>query len=192
MHASLAKSGTPHPASLLCALGAVAGHACQASVSAQSVASGKAPDAPFWVVDGNDGRSYLSGDSMNGLLADDKMSVWNLAAGAARHHGARVLPDPAEMFAHHASLVGTAEFGVPRLPPGHGVETLPVEFAKRLWPSAQAAVMKLGAKPKLWPIAAGLAIQEAIARTKATVAPDVAVRIVMECAIPVSKIPIER
>lgn len=182
----------PHPSSLLCALGALAGHACQASVSAQSVAAGKAPGAPFWVIEGNDGRSYLAGDAMNGLLADDKMSVWNLAAAAARHHGSRDLPDRVEMFAHHASLVGTSEFGVPRLPAEHAVDRLPIEFAKRLWPSAQAAVMKLGANPKLWPIAAGIAIQEAIAHTRYAVAPDVAVRIVMECAIPVSKIPIER
>jgi hypothetical protein len=179
-----------HSRSLLCALGAVAGHACQASVRAQSIAAGKSGDAPFVLIEGEDGRSYLSGNAMNGPLAEHKMSVWNLAAGAAQLHGTQALPDLEEIFAYNASVVGTQKFGLPRLPPDQPLSGMPIEFAKRLWPVVQITVVKHTANPKLWPIAAALAVQEAIAVTKEIISPAIALRIVMESAIPVSKIPI--
>jgi hypothetical protein len=178
-----------HARSLLCALGAVAGHACQASVRAQAIAAGKAPDAPFRSIQGADGRTYLWADAMMRTLAEDRMSLWNLTAAAARHHGARSLPDLEEIFEHNASVVGTRKFGLPRLLAEQSVAGSPAEFAKRLWPSVEEAV-RLTGDPKLWPIAAGLAVQEAIAATRDVVAPDLAVKIVMESAIPVSRIAI--
>ena len=177
--------------SLLCALGAVAGHACQASVRAQSVAAGRNPESPFHVIQGEDGRRYLSGDVMNGPLAEHKMSVWNLAAGTAQLHGTQALPDLDEIFEYNASVVGTQKFGMPRLPLDQPVSAMPIEFARRWWPAAQATVIRHTANPRLWPIAAALAVQEAIAVTKEIISPEIAVRIVMESAIPVSKIPIE-
>jgi hypothetical protein len=180
-----------HARSLLCALGAVAGHACQASVRAQAVAAGRSPEAPFKVTQGEDGRRYLSGDAMNGPLAEHKMSVWNLAAGAAQLHGTQALPNLDEIFEYNASVVGTQTFGLPRLPRDQPVSGTPIEFAKRMWPTAQASVIRHTANPRLWPIAAALAVQEAIAVTKEIISPEIALRIVMESAIPVSKIPIE-
>jgi hypothetical protein len=176
-----------HARSLLCALGAIAGHACQASVRAQSLAAGKEPDAPFRVITGEDGRTYLSADAVVRVLAEDRMSLWNLAAAAARHHGARSLPDLEEIFEYNASIVGTQRFGLPRLSPEHSVSGLPAEFATRLWPVVEG-VVRLTGDPRLWPIAAGLAVQDAIAATKDIVAPEVAVKIVMESAIPVSRL----
>jgi hypothetical protein len=180
-----------HARSLLCALGAIAGHACQASVRAQSVATSRGADAPFIVIVGADGKRYLSGDAMNGPLAEHKMSVWNLAAGAAQLHGTQALPNLDEIFEYNASVVGTQKFGMPRLPRDQPVSGMPIEFAKRMWPAAQATAIRHTGNPKLWPIAAALAVQEAIAVTKEIISPEIAVRIVMESAIPVSKIPIE-
>lgn len=180
-----------HARSLLCALGAVAGHACQASVRAQSVAAGKGPDAPFRTIQGVDGKSYLSGDAMIRALAEDRMSLWILAVASARHHGARSLPNLEEILQYNDSVVGTQKFGLPRLPMDQRVSGMPLEFARQLWPTAQATLIEHAANPKLWPIAAGLAVQEAIAGTKEIVSPEIAVQIVMESAIPVSKIPID-
>jgi hypothetical protein len=166
--------------SLLAALGAVAGHACQASVCAQSVAAGNAPDAPFRVIRGADGRPGLSGDVMSGPLARDKMSLWNLAAGAAELHGSGSLPKLDEI------LDGRLRSSVESAVSGSSLD-----FARRLWPAAERTVIRLTGGPKLWPIAAGLAVQEAIAATRDIVAPEAAVEIVMESAILVSRIPIE-
>jgi hypothetical protein len=181
-----------HARTLLCALGAVAGYACQASVRAQAIAAGKGPDAPFRAIQGADRKTYLSGDAVVRPLAEDRMSLWNLTIAAARLHGARSVPNLEEMLKYNDSAVGTQKFGLPRMPVEHAVSGTPVEFAEQLWPAAHAILIKLAANPKLWPIAAGLAVQEAIAVTKEIVSPEIAVRIVMESAIPVSKIPIER
>jgi hypothetical protein len=178
-----------HGRSLLCALGAIAGHACQASVRAQAVAAGKGPGAPFRAIRGRDEKTYLCVEPMRGPLAEHKMSLWNLAAGAAKLHGSRSLPDLDDIFAHSESVVGTQKFGLPRLPAQHAVSGSPIGFATRMWPAAEALI-RVSGDPKLWPIAAGLAVQQAIAATRDIVAPDVAVTIVMESAIPVSRIPI--
>lgn len=176
-----------HARSLLCALGAVAGYACQASVRAQSVAAGKGPDAPFRTIQGADGVTYLSGDAMLRPLAEDRMSLWNLAVTAARLHGAKALPDLEEMFEYNASVLGSRKFCSPRLSSEDSVSGSPAEFAARLWPVVEAVVLPTG-DVRLWPIAAGLAVQEAIASTKDVVAPELAVKIVMESAIPASRI----
>lgn len=177
-----------HARTLLCALGGVAGYACQASLRAHSVAAGKGPDAPFRVINGEDGRTYLSGNALTRALAEDRMSLWNLAVAAARLHGARSVSNLEEMLKYDDSVVGTQNFGLPRLPVEHAVSGAPVEFAEQLWPAAHAILIRLAANPKLWPIAAGLAVQEAIASTKHVVAPEIAVKIVMESAIPASRI----
>jgi hypothetical protein len=181
----------PPAASLLCALGAVAGHACQASIGALAVAAGRAPHAAFEHLRGADGRTYFNGDVLRGPLASHKMSIWHLATGAAGLHGARAMPDLLEIFEYNDAMVGRRGFGVPRLPAAHAVPELPIDLAGRFWPALAEPVSRLTGNPKLWPIAAGLAIQEAIAQTKDSLGPDVAVRIVMESAIPVAKIPIE-
>jgi hypothetical protein len=180
-----------HARSLLCALGAVAGHACQASVRAQAVAAGKGPDSPFRAIEGEDGRTYLSGNAITRALVEERMSLWNLAVAAARHNGARSLPDLEEILEYNDSVVGTRKFGLPRLPVDHPVSGSPAGFAKQSWPAVQASLNELAPDPKLWPIAAGLAVQEAIADTKQIVSPEIAVRIVMESAIPVSRILID-
>ena len=65
-------------------------------------------------------------------LAEDRVSIWSLVAGAAAHDGARQLPDVREMFAYQARVLGSDQFGVPRLPaPGTGRRPL------RRSPSAQ-------------------------------------------------------
>jgi hypothetical protein len=182
--------GRPHAPSLLCALGAIAGHACQASIGAQAIAAGRAPDAAFDRIRGADGKTYFNGDVLRGPLASNKMSIWHLATGAAGLHGARTLPDLLEIFEYNDAMIGRHGFGVPRLPPEHGVRELPIDLAGQFWPALKESVSRLTGNPKLWPIAAGLAIQEAIAQTKGSVGPEAAVRIVMESAIPVAKIPI--
>lgn len=180
-----------HLESLYCALGAVAGHACQASVSAEASAAGKPPDALFDVVTTTDGGRYYFGDALNRPLAEDRVSLWSLVAGAAAHDGASQLPDLADIFRHNAAVLGSEQFGVPRLPPEHPVQAKPVDYARKLWPSVRPIVSKLAGEPRMWPVSVGLAIQEVMAQAGGQVPPEMVARIVMESAIPVSKIPID-
>ena len=104
-----------HLESLFCALGALAGRACQESVRARARAAGRPPDADFEVVTTQDGKRYWFGDALNRPLAEDRVSIWSLVAGAAAHDGARQLPDVREMFAYQARVLGSDQFGVPDL-----------------------------------------------------------------------------
>lgn len=189
--ASLKDERGIHLESLYCALGAVAGHACQASVSAAARAAGKAPDADFEVATTTDGGRYFFGDALNRPLAEDRVSLWSLVAGAAAHDGALQMPDLAEIFRHNAAVLGSEAFGVPRLPPEHPLHGRPIDYARRLWPEVQPVVARLAGEPRLWPVAVGLAVQEVMTQARGQVPPELVVRIVMESAIPVSKIPIE-
>ena len=94
------------------------------------------------------------------------------------------------MFRHTAAVLGSESFGVPRLPAAHPVQAMPLEYADRLWPQVRPVLAEFAGEPRLWPVAAGLAIQDLMAQTRGQLPPEVAARIVMESAIPVSKVPI--
>ncbi|MDF3020462.1 MAG: hypothetical protein K0Q92_1765 [Steroidobacteraceae bacterium] len=180
-----------HLETLFCALGALAGRACQESVRARALAEGKPADALFEIVTTSDGKTYYFGDALNQPLAEDRVSLWSLVAGAAAHDGARQLPDLNEIFAHNARVLGSGQFGVPRLPPEHPVRGRPIDYATKLWPSVKPEMAGLAGEPRMWPVSIGLAIQELMAQTHGSLAPEIVARIVMESAIPVSKIPAE-
>lgn len=180
-----------HLESLFCALGALAGHACQASVIAQARAAGKPPEAFFDVATTTDGGRFYFGDALNRPLAEDRLSVWSLLAGAASHAGATQLPDLNEIFAHNATVLGSAKFGLPRLPAAHPLQATPISYARKLWPQVQPMIRAAVPESRFWPVTLALAIQEAMAQTRGVLPPELVVKIVMESAIPVSKTPIK-
>jgi hypothetical protein len=73
-----------HIESLLCALGAIAGYACQASVRALALSRGMVETGLLVSVATKDGKTYCFGDELNKPLAESKYSVWGLSAGAAQ------------------------------------------------------------------------------------------------------------
>ena len=182
------EKGGVHVESLLCALGALAGYACQANLRAQALEKGMSETAAFMVVEATDGKKYFFGDPLNQVLAESQYSVWGLAAGAAQHNGCSPLPDIAEMFSHVTSTVGDESFGIPRLPEGHQPGDKPINYLKALWPNLLPVVKQFCQKPSEWPILYGLAVQEIMDMGKGVIAPDLALKIVMESAIPMSKI----
>ena len=177
-----------HAESLFCALGALAGYACQASVRAQALAQGLEPDAPFIVVKTKDEQQYYYlGDALNAAVAEGHLSIWNLAAGAAQHAGAKSLTNTMEIFDRVSKSLGTADFGKPKYP-GNPANDLPINYLNSFWALYLPHVRKRVGAPTLWPVAFAFAIQEAIAMAKDTVAPETALTIVMEAAIPMSKV----
>lgn len=177
-----------HIESILCALGALAGYACQASLRAQALAKGMPETAAFQTVQTKDGKQYFFGDPLNHALAEDQYSVWGLVAGAAQHIGAQELPDLGEVFQHTAQAVGSDQFGIPRIPEGHSPGDLPVNYLKILWLMHLPTVKLFCPAPVEWPVLYALAIQEVIYAGKAAIDPRLAVSIVMESAVPMSKI----
>jgi hypothetical protein len=177
-----------HSESLLCALGALAGYACQASLRAKALISGQAPDALLVVVDTKDGQQFYFGDALNQKVAEDDLSIWSLAASAASHAGAKSLTDLKEIFERTAATVGSEQFGIPKPIEGHAAGDLPINFLRVIWPGVLPVVKKLCANPDLWPIAFGLAIQEAIMLTSKALPPEIGLTVVMEAAVPMSKV----
>jgi hypothetical protein len=177
-----------HSETLLCSLGALAGYACQASLRAQALVAGKPANSAFNVVRTKDGKEYFFGDGLNRLLAEDKLSVWSVAAGAAQHAGARTLPDLNEIFKHTAASVGSEAFGIVRYPGSGAAMEPPIAYLKTLWPVLLPPVRELTGDPKLWPLAYALAIQQAIELSKDSLGPEAALTIAMEAAVPMSKV----
>lgn len=177
-----------HIESLLCALGALAGYACQANLRAQALSKGMSETAPFQTVGTKDGKQYFFGDPLNNALVGSQYSVWGIVGGAAQHVGAKEFPDPKEVFQHTASVLGSEQFGIPRVPDNHKPGDTPINYLKAIWPSLFPTVKLFCPTPVDWPILYSLAIQEAIYAGKDTIDPNVAFRIVMESAIPMSKV----
>jgi len=177
-----------HIESLLTALGALAGYACQANLRAQALAKGLPETAPFQVVGTKDGKQYFFGDPLNDALAGSQYSVWGLVGGAAQHAGAKDFPDLNEVFQHTSSVLGSEQFGIPRIPENHKPADTPLNYLKALWATLFPTVKLFCPNPVDWPILYSLAIQEAIYAGKESIDPGLAFRIVMESAIPMSKV----
>lgn len=178
-----------HVESLLCALGSLAGYACQASIRAQSIINGAGENSGFITAEGADGKSYFFGDPLNQALYESKYSVWSIAAGSTTE---RPSLDVGEIFEYVANTVGSEQFGIPRTPDNHTPGDLPINYLKAFWPKVFPDIKKFCKHPVEWPVLAGVAIQAAIDESANIIPADVALKIIMESAIPMSKIDISK
>lgn len=178
-----------HIESLLCALGALAGYVCQAGVRGEFVEEkGLSEDQVFSIVVCTNGSQYFFGDMVNKPLAENPYSLWSLAAGAVQHLGVNPTSvDLGDIFKHTAQTVGSEDFGVPRIPADHKPGDLPCNYVKYLWP-ALLPIAKQFCPASAWPMLYGLAAQKAILLGKDVIDPLLALSIVMESAIPMSKV----
>jgi len=191
LYAAMKNEQGVHVESMLCVLGALAGYACQAEVRAIARAKNLPDDAVFHIVNATDGRRYYFGDLLNQPLLNAQPSLWGVVAAAAARAGATALPDPHELFRHVAASVGSDAFGLPRVPAKHKAGDTPRGYLKQLWPALFPLVRKLCPDPALWPVAFGVAIQLTIDAANGTIAPALAFAIVMEAAVPMSKVDLD-
>jgi hypothetical protein len=170
-----------HIESYLVALGALAGFSCQMCV--------RATPGPInlTVAEGKDGQKYYFGDALNKPLLDDHYSVCSLTAGAVAQFG-ETAPDIREIFEHVASTVGGEGFGVPRIPAKYHPGDLPLNYLKAFWPRIFPLARQICEPPYEWPILFGIAIQQTMMMAKDVITPADAATIVMECAVPMSKV----
>jgi hypothetical protein len=115
------------------------------------------------------------------------LSIWSLIVGILQHLGAQK-PDVSSIFRHVSSTVGTESFGVPRIPDDHRPGDIPLNYLKVVWPHIFPLVKEISVNPADWPIIFGLAMQEGIVMGKDMVSPTLAASILMECAVPMSKV----
>lgn len=170
-----------HIESLIVCLGTLAGYACQACVR-ESGAS-----AQLVTAQAVDGKTYFYGDVLNAPLAESKLSVWSFIAGALERLG-KPLPDVLEIFRHVTATVGTAQFGVPRMPEDKSPSDLPINYLQATWPHLYPIAKKFSASPEQLPLVFAVAIQNIIIQAKDVIDPTLAARIAMECAVAMSKV----
>ena len=171
----LQSRGDTRPESLLCALGALAGFACQVSARTNAFAHGM-PE-----------RDRMAED-LSLLLFGMELSVWGLVAGAARHHGCTEFVEPAEIWCHVANTVGSAEFGVPRLPSQHMPHDLPADYLRLFWPMLKPVIVRYCSNPAHWPVMCALSLQHAMELGQDKLEAGMAMRVALESALPMARI----
>lgn len=186
------QSGTIDFASVLNALGALAGFGCQMAVREGFIKTGRiTEEEAFVVVETKSGEKYFWGDFLNSpLLATDRdqISVWSLVAGAAQSAGAKMLPEVETIIKHNAETVGSEAFGIPRVPTKFAAQELPILVLKKYWPMMQKLLNDNKVDAKFWGWTFALASQYIIYGNRAALDPSMAAKIVMEAALPMSKI----
>ena len=188
---------------VLCALGALAGYAAQQAIREALVKTGKLTlDQAFAVIETRSGEVFFFGELLNAVIvakdgarnsgssgngaAGGHASIWKIVSEGGREAGAIHLPDVTDIIKNCAATVGRDEFGIPRVADAHMPNILPHEAVSRFWPAARRKLA--GQEPMSWPLHLALAARSLIVSLKHAVRPDIAVQIVMEAAVPMSKI----
>lgn len=167
---------------LIAALASLGGFSCQMAARAQ------VPAPALTRAEGTDGKTYFFGDDINKYLIEDDYSYCNLVMAATLDADIAPFPNLPEIAAHVAGTVGSAEFGIPRIPPEHALQMMPASLVKEVWPMASEFLGQYLVAPKNWPIFFGIATQNAIEMGAEVLAPSMGFKIAVECAIPMSKI----
>jgi hypothetical protein len=179
-----------HCETTLTVIGALAGYAAQQALWEGMVKPGKlAISEAFEVVETRSGATYFFGDALDTILASMEpkhVSVWKIVSGGALTAGGDHLPDVSELLRHAAATAGTAAFGLPRLPDEHLPSILPRAALERFWPGARLLLTL--ADPLQWPLHMAHAARKLMLAMRDSIAPDLAVRIVMEAAVPMSRV----
>lgn len=175
---------------LLGILAATGGFFCSVAAMKDIVARGTDPvDNEIVMIAGNDGRKYQFGDFPNRYLLEDEFALLSLAMGAAVHNGAQLtLDDASSVMGHVASSAGTPDFGTPRLPDQHMPLDTPVGIAINLFQKIGEALDKYEVPYVKRPEAMGFALQRAIDMGKDALDPQTMIKIVIEYAVPPSRI----
>jgi hypothetical protein len=200
---SLAQNGRLQIETLFCVIGALTGYAAQYAVRQEHVASGKAKETEvLTIAEAPNGERYFFGDRVNAMLVPETLesiAVFSVLGGQALRLGTakEELPDCLEIFERAVMSIGTPDFGVPQLPPGHKPFLTPRRAVEIFWPNILTVFtrepvvpvpdFKLVA-PRHWPLALAAVATSLMPALKGSLTPTLAVKIFMEAAIPMSKI----
>ena len=199
---SLTQNGRLQLETLFCTIGALAGFAAQHAVRQEYVGEAHKENEVFVIALAPNGERYFFAEQLNALLVSERrdiISVWTILGGAALKLGATKvqLPDCVDTFERATKSIGTPEFGIPRLPPGHKPYLTPRRAIEIFWPSVlqvftrEPVVPVPGFKlvaPRHWPLVLAAVAASFMPALKDKLLPELAMTIFMEAAIPMSKI----
>lgn len=175
---------------MLSAAGALAGFAAQQAIWEGLVRPGKlTPTQAFTRVGTKSGQAFFFGDLLNRILVSTEhgeLSIWRIVAAIAQKSGSDLLPPLTPVFAYCAETVGSEAFDAP-MRPGSRLSERPTR-ALRHWSQVKSILVTAGIQPVHWPLEIAAATQKLIEGSISVVEPDMAALIVMEAAIPMSRI----
>lgn len=182
-----------HIESLLAVLASLAGFCCVDSALKQAAAWNKSSrDCGILDIETSNGDRYYTGDAINYLLAESETSLWALVAGIINHFGSQDYPDVGEIAGYVVSTFGSSDYGRPRLSEKHQPADLPINYVRDLWPHILPLVEKRSPVVKDRILLFGFAIQNVVEMGKDVISPSIAGKLVMECAVPMSRLDPER
>jgi hypothetical protein len=183
-------SGKNSVPAVLNALGACAGFAAQVAVWRELILPANRNPGDFLVLAQiKSGDIFFFGEAINQFLfttGPDRLSFLSLAASTLSR--ASDCPDIRELARHVAQTIGDqgGSFGKPRLPPFIDVPELPQAALARIW--TRVAQILENCRPAEWPALLGAAAHIIIQANRVLMPPPLALRILLEAALPMSKI----
>jgi hypothetical protein len=185
-------SATPdeHPTvpMILNALGACAGFAAQITVWRELILpKGRNPGDYLVGATTKSNEIFFMGESINQfLLATPAGRLSFLSLAAATLSNPAELCDIPDLLRHVVGTMGWDTFGQPRVPPSVSLPELPRTALQRTWPRVTDALRDY--RPAEWPVLLGAAANKIPYANRTQLAPPTAVRILLEAAVPMSKL----
>jgi hypothetical protein len=202
-----------HAETLMTMVGALAGFSAQHAIWETVVQTGKLPAnggpnmnaGAFVVATMKNGEAYYFGDLLNSYLIPQnhplgpgQHTLWSFLAAAVQSSGGQPLgpQEVGEIFKNSAATMGGPQFGVPRLPDAHRPRLSPRAALNALWPATRKLLDRDDApgaqgrrlSPAHWPTVIALTAQKLIQLSKETLDPALSMRIILEAAVPMSKV----
>jgi hypothetical protein len=193
MAKQIRQAGGIHAETILTEIGALAGFAAQMSIRKGIIEPQQLdPNDVLVEVVTRNGEKYYFSDLLNWIVFENTTqapySVWAYVSDVVPQTDPALLPEMEDIVSHAARTIGTARFGVPRLPPEHMPQTAPRAALDEDWRLARREFDGSGREPSEWPYDLAFAAQWQMLTSRDRLALPLAAKIVMEAAIPMSKV----
>ena len=193
MAKEIKRGGRIHVETILTEIGALAGFSAQMSIRKSMIEPQQLdPNEILAEVVTRNGEKYYFSDSLNWILfenlAQPPYSIWAYVRDAVPQASRALLPDMADIVSHAARTIGTSRFGVPRLPSEHMPHKTPRAALAEHWSLVQQELAASGRGPADWPYDLAITPRWQMLTSRDRLALPLAASMVMEAAIPMSKV----
>ena len=193
MAKQIRQAGQIHAETILTEIGALAGFAAQIAIRRAIIAPQNLdPDKILVEVVAKSGEKFYFSDLLNWILfenlAQPPFCIWAYLLAVVPEAMRPRLPDLSDIVSHAARTVGTRHYGIPRVPPRHAPHKLPRAAVDEHWRMVQQEFVLSKRDPAEWPYDLAWAAQWQMVTSRDQVTLPLAAQIVMEAAIPMSKI----
>ncbi|MGH1441027.1 MAG: hypothetical protein ACRBBR_12995 [Cellvibrionaceae bacterium] len=173
--------------SILGLIGSLAGYSCHLAIREELIESQKYKEKDvFTIMSGNDGKKYYYGDLPNKPLFENQVSIWSIITNK---YNPKLLPNIEPIFSHVAKTAGGEFFGIPQLPQKNMPDNLPLDYIRNFWGEFLPIMDKFSNSPMDRTIILAIAIQHALnMKGGYDIETNLSIKIVMEYAIPMSKV----